>query len=498
MHALVLVALLAAPALAGCLGPSTQPLARDLPALQALLAPAKPRCHVAEAAGPVCNYLMTVSPAERQGNEVTIAVNRKDPMNVVGGAKDYTPEYAGECVWDGVYDTRDGGATFEAHNVPGSPWQLLANPSAFEPNILSQYWCLTDPSYAFGPDGTFYAAVMAYQGDPVTGSKVGRGVVPPGGLNDWAFNRVTQAVAVSHDGGRTFDTITAVDSGSFPLNFHDREWIAVGRNNVVYDAWTTGFAEGNMLYRSRDEGKTFEGPVFLDGPAGLTPDRTPGGLYVATGPGDEVAVSGCSGEGPMVAVSQDAGASFSAWMLAAKADDQGMDSAFRSGMVCMLAMDDSDGPFSKSMYLVWSDTRNGDRDIYLASSRDLGRTWSDAVKVSQDTSNADQFFPAVAVNPDGVVDVAYYDRQHSGNQLNDVSFTYSLDGGATWAPEVRVTERSSDPQYSHHQNGNVFIGDYMDIDSSAACAWPVWVDTSLAQKADVMTACLTRPGAPAA
>ena len=44
------------------------------------------------------------------------------------------------------------------------------------------------------------------------------------------------------------------------------------------------------------------------------------------------------------------------------------------------------------------------------------------------------------------------------------------------------------------QNGNVFIGDYIDIDSSDACAWPVWVDTSLNQKADVMTSCVQRPG----
>jgi len=56
-----------------------------------------------------------------------------------------------------------------------------------------------------------------------------------------------------------------------------------------------------------------------------------------------------------------------------------------------------------------------------------------------------------------------------------------------------VTEVSSDPQYSKHQGGFTFIGDYIDIDSTEECAWPVWVDTRH-QKTDVMTSCVQRPG----
>jgi hypothetical protein len=493
-RSLAFVALLALPALAGCVSQSVQPQGLVPGPLGGLLPPAQTLCH-ALANGTACNYIMTPQP-ERQGNEVTIAVSRKDPLNVVGGAKDYTPDSAGQCVWDGVYATHDGGKTWDAKNVPGSPWVLLSpNASSFAPNLLTQYWCLTDPSYAFGPDGTLYAGVMAYQGDPVTASKIGDGTLPTGGINDFAFNRVTQAIAISHDGGTTIDAITAVDSGTFPATFHDREWVAASRSGNVYDTWTTGALEGNLLYRSTDGGKSFQGPVFLDGlPQPLGDPNAPGGMYVATGPKDEVAVSGCSQQGPKVAVSTDGGQTFTPWTLVAKAEDKGMTAPFRAGMVCMLAMDDSDGPFSKSIYVVWSDTRNGDRDVYLSLSRDLGTTWSDAVRVNQGQDKADQFFPAIAVNPNGVVDVAFYDRQYSNNTLNDVSFTYSRDGGKTWAPESRVTERSSDPKYSHHQSGAVFIGDYMDIDSSVDCAWPVWVDTSVHPKADVMTSCVQRPG----
>ena len=116
-------------------------------------------------------------------------------------------------------------------------------------------------------------------------------------------------------------------------------------------------------------------------------------------------------------------------------------------------------------------------------------------RINDDATETDQFFPAVSVSPTGVIDVVWYDRRHDPeNRLLDLYHTYSLDGGRTWAPNTRVTEVSSDPVHSLHQGGFVFIGDYIDLDSSVDCAWPAWVDTRHG-KADVMTACLERPSA---
>lgn len=447
-----------------------------------------------------CNLLATIEP-ERQGNEVTIAVNPTDPANVVAGAKDYYPESAGQCVWNGVYHTLDG-AAFESRSLPGSPWLLTTNPGAFEPNVMSQYWCATDPVVAFGPDGTLYYSILAYQGDPVTASKIGKDQLGTG-VNDVAFNRVSIVVGVSRDGGATFESFNVVDSGTFPVNFHDRQWIEVDqRSGNVYVAWTSFSVPGNMFYKSTDGGQSWGLPTFLDAtPANIEA----GGLYVAVANGGEVVVGGCGAEGPAVTVSADEGATFTGWQTFAEGADEGMEADYRGGGVCMVAADDTDGPHAGNVYMAWTDTRDGDRDIYFKASAvgqllegGLAAQAHDAgmapIRLNDNADDSDQFMPAISVNPNGVIDVAWYDRRNDPEaKLLDIYHTYSLDGGRTWSPNFRVTEISSDPQYSLHQGGFVFIGDYIDIDSSVECAWPVWVDTRN-QKADVMTSCVERPG----
>src|ERR1051325_2330277 len=91
---------------------------------------------------------------DRQGNEVTIAVNPKDPKNIVGGAKDYYPPDAGECVWDGVYVTHDAGATpVQDRSFDGSPWRQKNQPDPSKVNYATQFWCTTDPVAYFATDG---------------------------------------------------------------------------------------------------------------------------------------------------------------------------------------------------------------------------------------------------------------------------------------------------------------------------------------------------------
>src|SRR5688572_16516710 len=60
------------------------------------------------------------------GNEVSVAVNPIDPLNLAGGAKDYTVSYisdTADCgeytVWNGHFWSKDGGRTWANDLVPG-------------------------------------------------------------------------------------------------------------------------------------------------------------------------------------------------------------------------------------------------------------------------------------------------------------------------------------------------------------------------------------------
>lgn len=449
-----------------------------------------------------CNFEATTTNTE--GNEVTVAVNPTNPLNIVAGAKDYTPATAGDCVWDGIYVTMDGGKTWVNHHVPGSPHLLMNDPASapsWEPTAASQFWCTTDPVVAFGPDGTCYYSFMAYQADPVTSSKLGDGVAPQGGLNDWAFNRAAQMVATSTDGCLSFDYMSTIADGSYPVNFHDKQWIEVGADGTVHVAWLSFFVPGNQYYRSTDKGQTWEGPIVLGNwVEGLTGQDVPlggpagqGTIITVGGGGKDVYVSWNAGGGIYVARSHDAGASFEEPMLAVETEDAGMESTYRSGGMPFIVADDSaESAHVGNVYLAWQDTRDGDRDIWFARSTDGGETWSEPAKVSDAPAGTDQFFPAMSVGDDGIIDVVFYDRRNDADaHMLDLYYTYSDDGGLTWKPNVRVTEVSSDPDKSHHQNGMIFIGDYIDIDSSAGAAHPVWVDTRNGV-ADVMVATILR------
>src|SRR5581483_5419431 len=99
---------------------------------------------------PDCNHQATSSPATRQANELSVAVNPLNPKNIIATGKDYTPDQAGECVWAGVYTSMDGGATWKDQNVPGSPWAIKADPTkAGDRTPFTSFWCATDPVVRF-------------------------------------------------------------------------------------------------------------------------------------------------------------------------------------------------------------------------------------------------------------------------------------------------------------------------------------------------------------
>jgi hypothetical protein len=156
------------------------------------------------------------------------------------------------------------------------------------------------------------------------------------------------------------------------------------------------------------------------------------------------------------------------------------------GIPC-LAVDGSGGSHRDRLYAVW-EAYDGTRGrVMLSASADKGLTWSEPVPVSDgaDAGAAGRYrgasMPAVAVNPNGVVGVSWYDtRDAAGADPGwDVRFAVSRDGGTTWGPSVRVSEKSSALTGAMAKKlGRVWRGDTAGLAAGADGAFhPLWIDT---------------------
>lgn len=461
----------------------------------------------------ICNLEATVDPETRQANELSIAVNPTDPGNILVSGKDYTPTEAGDCVWDGIYTTHDGGLTWENSNLPGSNWRRMEEPTYPPHEEFSKFWCATDPVLAFGPDGTAYWTVMPYQCDALSGSKTGDGIHPNGGFNDWLWTCSSMYVLVSEDGGDTWPIVREVAFG--PRLEHDKQWMSVAPNGDVLLCWDRSeqadsggtpaeqlTPQGDMVCSvSTDKGRTWADwqPVNPDWPGFLpwVDWDADNHAWMAAIDGEQVLVShsedGLDWEDPVTVGTYE------------NPPPQGPfgwtaldNSTFRMFTLPSLAIDRTDGPHGGTIYVAWMDHSQGHGEILVSRSADHGQTWSPPATVHdapEESADRDRFMPAIGVGPDGTVDVVFYDkRDDPENHLFHLYHAYSVDGGQTWSANLQVSEVAVDEQHSHHQNGMIFMGDYIDIAHSDGMAYPTWVDTRDDQ-ADAFIAHVQRPGA---
>ena len=501
---------------------SEEPLDARLRCLDAADVAQPPQTMSAE--GLVCNHWTTVDPFEREANELSVAVNPTDPDNMVATGKDYNPADAGDCVWDGIYVTHDGGRTWTSQSLEGSNWRWygvgdvygtpdLQGAPSLHPEF-GRFWCATDPVVEFGPDGTLYWTVMPYQCDPASGSKLGRDVIPQGGLNDWFWTCVSMYVLVSEDGGATFPIVREVAFGERLV--HDRQWIAASADHVLL-CWRYGGngvldavddqrlpPEGGMVCSvSADKGRSWSDFEVVPGGFMTSP-------WAAYGPDGSAWLAGNGGGGITVVRSRDGGFTWDDQVVIPGSDitnppgggEHGRSvlrgNTFRLPSYPSIDVDTSGGPHDGRVYVAWrshTDGSDGDSDVYVSWTDD-GTTWSTPAEVADPAyHDADQFMPAIAVGLDGTVDVVWYDQRNDPDDLLfDLYHSFSLDGGASWSADLRVSDVSSDERFSHHQNGMVFLGDYIDIDGGDGFAVPVWVDTRHG-KADAFVAVIERPSA---
>ncbi len=145
-----------------------------------------------------------------------------------------------------------------------------------------------------------------------------------------------------------------------------------------------------------------------------------------------------------------------------------------------LASDDSPGsPFVDRLYFVRAAGQQGSRGVWLNTSEDGGKSWSQDLKVDQfdDGRPSRANVASVAVNTDGVVGISWMDRRIDPD-ANDLYFTISTDGGMTFRRPVRVTTESSNPRTPQNADvankfpgGGHYLGMTAKADGSFQLVW---------------------------
>jgi hypothetical protein len=308
-----------------------------------------------------------------------------------------------------VYTSRDGGKTWG---------------STLEGNALEN---TSDPALAFGTDGSAYysAAWLGPSGTP--------------------RERREMLMFRSQDGGVTWNP-------PVKFTYSDREYITVDRTNGKYRGRI--YVNGNnrvpygvsdfVIFRSSDNGKTWQGPgkrrdfgkhtVGMMGNAVVASDGTIIGVFEENN--DIRAIRSIDG-GETLTDATDADTSY-----VEPGNRKGSNNNVTA--IPAAAIDASAGPHRDKVYAVWADRRSGHSRIRLASSADKGVTWSPSIEIDAMTRSdtTDNFMPAVAVNRDGTVAVMWYDRRdHPDNLGWDVRMSASMDGGKTFLPPVKVSEK---------------------------------------------------------
>ena len=94
------------------------------------------------------------------------------------------------------------------------------------------------------------------------------------------------------------------------------------------------------------------------------------------------------------------------------------------------------------------------RDMAVASSSDGGRTFSPPARVSEDgwqLEGCPEDGPSIAVGPEGTLHIAWPTIADKGASRKGIFYSYSTDGGRTFAPRSRVDEGQDVTNAGHPQ-----------------------------------------------
>jgi hypothetical protein len=308
-----------------------------------------------------------------------------------------------------------------------------------------------------------------------------------GSFNYWARGATRNGIFVrrSLDGGKTWEkehSAVAEQPTQPGIPFEDKP-VIVADNNAgsryagnLYVGWTRWrIADSQMVFsRSTDGGKTWSSAMEIDAHPGLPRDDNDGaeGFDAAVGPDGSVYAVWSQGDDIWLAVSHDGGEKFSRAraVLHTAPIMYAIATLERANGFPQIGID----PKSGRLYIAWTDYRNGDLDVFVATSGDHGKKWSEPVRVNNDGihDGAEQFFQWMAVDPvDGSANVVFYDRRGDPQELKQtVTLARSTDGGKTFANYAWTTE-------PFIVRPDVFFGDYSGLAAYGGRVYGIWTES---------------------
>src|SRR5437660_1118959 len=411
-------------------------------------------------------------PDEINPAEVSVAINPKNADNIVGASfAAGRPPRARYGSYN--YVSMDGGKTWKTVPVE-------------DPKGLTQ----GDDVVYFSSDGIAYHAHLSF-----VGIRVARPPRAESGM----------LVESSSDGGLTWNhSVPAINHENSVIPFEDKPGIVVDDAPVskfksnVYMAWTRFDVYGSSdpdchshIYfaRSTDGGKTFSMPMKISDGAGdcRDTDTTVEGAVPSVGPNGEVYVVWAGPLGLVFKKSTDGGLTFTKDKVIQQMPggwDFSVVGLERANGMPVTSVDVSNGPNKGTLYVNWIDARNGDPDVFVASSRDGGETWSAPARVNDDPlkNGKVQFFTWMSVDPvDGSVNIVFYDRRDTEGALTRVILARSVDGGRTF-----INHRIDQPAFAC--DPKVFFGDYTGISAFNGRVIPIFMHFDEAKKLAVSVA----------
>ncbi len=393
-------------------------------------------------------HVVTITPPGATGSEPCIAVDPNDPDRVVAGA-------GGRWF---AYST-DGARTFTPVRPAGESGRAGG-----------------DCSLAFDDQGQVFLSFLWIERNGLPGY--------------WGHGPGANGVFVrrSPDGGETWDEQETSERSwngderqiwleDMPRIWSDAQPKSPYKGNL-YTAWIEWqLTQSVVLFsRSTDHGKSWSTPIQISTIPGWPRDDNGAvvGIIGTVAPDGTQYVVWNQGLNVTLAVSHDGGKTFEP---SGPIFDVGP--PYFGGAVSIpglsramgfpqIGVDNQNG----TLYVTWSDFRNGDVDVFIRRSEDHGKTWTHLSRVNDDPvhDGGDQFLQWMAVDPvDGSVYVQFYDRrQNPGSLETRVTLARSVDGGRTF----KNYEWSETP----FSGQNMFLGDYVWMTARDGKVYGVWAE----------------------